>query len=531
LAYLHDWLSRAAGENQTHLRKVLNWADNDDWRHAFRDALVNKDAETLKVLADGLEIETQPAVILSALGGALLTDKHTNAARALLQKAQQRYPGDFWLNYLLGSYWSKERPRVAVGYFRVAVAIRPTNDQAYTMLARALHDSEDTEGSIAAFEKSFELNPNYPAAKDLITAQVQRGRLEDARSVWEKVLDRKPQDHDPWYGYAELCLFLGKADEYRRARRALLERFGTTTNLFDAERTARACLLLPATGDELRQAVDLAQRAVAVQASDKWGHTYFQFVQGLAAYREGQFARAITTMRGDASTVLGPAPGLVLAMALHRSGSEAEAREVLAKAILAHDWRALQFQVIDPSGWIYHILRREAESMMLPNLPAFMDGKHQPQDNDERLALLGACQFKNRTHAMARLYADAFAADPPLANDLGAGHRYNAARAAAQAGCERGEDATGLGEGERKRLRDQAREWLRAELAARARALDTSAAATRETHRLALTRWRSDPDLAGLREPAELGMLPANERKEFITLWADLDDLLARTQK
>ena len=203
------------------------------------------------------------------------------------------------------------------------------------------------------------------------------------------------------------------------------------------------------------------RRAVAEREGDKWGHPYFQFVYGLAEYRQGQFDRAISTMRGDASSVLGPAPRLVLAMALHQSGREAEARETLAAAVLAHDWRANQVHVSDQNGWIYHVLRREAENLILTTLPAFLDGKYQPRDNDERLALLGICQFRKRTRAMARLYADAFAANQPLADDLGAGHRYNAARAAALADCGHGEDAKDLEGGERKRWRDQARQWLR----------------------------------------------------------------------
>src|SRR5262249_59815386 len=101
-------------------------------------------------------------------------------------------------------------------------------------------------------------------------------------------------------------------------------------------------------------------------------------------------------------------------------------------------------RVRDIHSSIQHSLRREAERMILPNLPAFLDGKYQSQNNDERLAFLGACQFANRTRAMARLYADAFAADPALADDLAAGHRYNAGRAAAQVGAGQGADATGL---------------------------------------------------------------------------------------
>ena len=74
------------------------------------------------------------------------------------------------------------------------------------------------------------------------------------------LFEGNPLDHNAWFGYAELCLFLGREDEYRRARRDLLARFSITSNPYFAERTGRACLLMPATGDELRQAVALTRR-------------------------------------------------------------------------------------------------------------------------------------------------------------------------------------------------------------------------------------------------------------------------------
>ena len=43
----------------------------------------------------------------------------------------------------------------------------------------------------------------------------------------------------------------------------MLAHFGSTTDLAVAERTGRACLLLPGSEDELRQAVALTERAVA----------------------------------------------------------------------------------------------------------------------------------------------------------------------------------------------------------------------------------------------------------------------------
>ncbi len=152
-------------------------------------------------------------------------------------------------------------------------------------------------------------------------------------------------------------------------------------------------------------------------------------------------------------------------------------------------------------------------------LPAFLDGKHEPQGNDERLALLGVCQFTDRTRASARLYADAFAADPRLADDLRAGHRDRAARAAALAGCGCGADSAGLGEGERARWRAQARAWPRADLAAWGKSLDSDPAAVRNRARQQFTQWQTDRDLAGLRDPAELDGLPPDERRDCAEFW------------
>ena len=91
------------------------------------------------------------------------------------------------------------------------------------------------------------------------TELIRQGRLDEARVAWQTALEGNPLDHNDWFGYAELCLFLGREDEYRRARRDLLARFSITTNPYFAERTGRACLLMPATGEELRQAAALAR--------------------------------------------------------------------------------------------------------------------------------------------------------------------------------------------------------------------------------------------------------------------------------
>jgi hypothetical protein len=48
---------------------------------------------------------------------------------------------------------------------------------------------------------------------------------------------------------------------------------------------------------------------------------------------------------------------------------------------------------------------------------------------------------------------------------------------------------------------------------------------------MALTRWRSEPDLACVRDPDELDRLAPDERKEYSALWAEVAAVLARTAK
>jgi serine/threonine-protein kinase len=91
-------------------------------------------------------------------------------------------------------------------------------------------------------------------------------------------------------------------------------------------------------------------------------YAYFLFAKGLAEYRMDRLDGALAIMRGEASRMLGPAPQLVEAMALHRLGRQEEARKTLAAAIRRFDWQDAKAD--NRETWIYHILRREAEDLI-----------------------------------------------------------------------------------------------------------------------------------------------------------------------
>jgi hypothetical protein len=150
------------------------------------------------------------------------------------------------------------------------------------------------------------------------------------------------------------------------------------------------------------------------------------------------------------------------------------------------------------------------------------------KDNAERLALARRARDTKRHGAAAKLWAEAFDADPKLAEDLEAAHRYSAACSAALAAAGQGQDAAKLDDAERTRLRKQALDWLRADLALRTKQIESANPADRATVQQKMIHWQKDTDLAGIRDKAALAKLPGEEQKACTQLWVDVAALLKK---
>jgi serine/threonine-protein kinase len=176
---------------------------------------------------------------------------------------------------------------------------------------------------------------------------------------------------------------------------------------------------------------------------------------------------------------------------------------------------------------MYHAVRREADRVVMPNLDALLAGRESPGDQDERLALLAVCESTQRSAMAAALYAEIFEADPGLAASQGTVRRYSAACWAARAGRGDGRDATGLSDEQRAHWRAQARRWLQADLDLWSEALT---AGTQDPQRVVgeLSHWRTDPDLASLRDPESLGSLAPDERDACLAIWSAVDAVIGR---
>jgi tetratricopeptide (TPR) repeat protein len=163
-------------------------------------------------------------------------------------------------------------------------------------------------------------------------------------------------------------------------------------------------------------------------------------------------------------------------------------------------------------------------------LPALKQGDYKPATNDERLALAELCYLRKLYRTSASLSAEAFTADPSLADERQAQHRYNAACAAVLAASAQGQDEPPLelDEAAKAKLRKQAHDWLTAELVTWSKICESGPAQAKAFIFRMLDHWKQDPDLAGIRDAPELAKLTEAERKEWKALWADVDTLRQR---
>jgi tetratricopeptide (TPR) repeat protein len=169
-----------------------------------------------------------------------------------------------------------------------------------------------------------------------------------------------------------------------------------------------------------------------------------------------------------------------------------------------------------------------SQRALRPRLAGLVAGRDKPSDNAERLAFADLCgqPFEARYALAARLYADAFLADPALTEDLRAARRTDAARVGARAGSGQGRDASELSNEEKARLRRLALGWLKGELSLWEQTAKEQPRA-RDAMRQILRLWQRDGSFAAVRDKAALARLPEAERAGWRQLWQEVEAALA----
>jgi serine/threonine protein kinase/tetratricopeptide (TPR) repeat protein len=378
-------LAEARGDPAPLLRAVQRRRPGDFWlNYALGGALrETRPTESVGFLRVALASRPWDAPVLYDLCWVLALAGEPEEALAVSRRAVELEPNLARAHYGLGNaLYTLGRMEEAVTVFRRAIALDPQRAApAHCALGNALRYLGRPGEALAAYRRAIELDPNVSQARQgLIVALLELGRPEEVLAVHRRTIDLDPDDHAAWNQAAALWAQTGDRAGYGRHCRGMLERFGGTVDPAVAERTAKACLLLPGDPAILEPAARLARLALAEGGNRTDFRPYALFAEGLALYRLGRYdaadRRLLEALSGGVTgwNLTIPA-NLVRAMVQSRLGHHEAARAILAGAI-AVDRTVLAGRGEPRLGGDRHdrliceVLRREAEAVTLLD-PAF----------------------------------------------------------------------------------------------------------------------------------------------------------------
>jgi serine/threonine-protein kinase len=581
VAALDDWASCAEDrERRNWVLEVVRLADPDPWRDRVRDPAVWENGATLARLTAEKQVAEQSPQLLAGLGVRLM--ELGADAEGFLRAAQQRHPGDFWVNFDLGNALADGKKHgEAVSYYRAALAVRPRTPAAHYNLGNALYDKGQWEEAVAEYRLAIKLDPKLGLAHDgLGSALYAKGQWEEAVTEYRTAIKLDPKDAkahnglgsalyaksqweaavteyrmaiklDPKYAQAHNNLGLAlyakgqweeAVTEYRTAIKldpkhakahnglgsalyakgqweAAVAEFRLAIKLDPKDALAHYNLGL-ALYDRGLWGEAVAEYRLAIKLDPKYAQAHNNL--GNALYAQGQWEEAVAEFRLaiELDPKLAQAHG-ALGQALLQQGQFTQAQESTRRCL----------QLLPAQTPLRHLVEeqlRQCDRMLAldKKLVAVLKGEAQPTDITERLSFAELSGLKKRHADAVQFYADAFAAEPKLADNLQAQNRYKAACSAALAAAGQGQDPM-----KSTQLRKQALDWLRADLALSAKRLESGKPNDRAEVQNSLQHWQQAPDLTGIRDGAALAKLPQAEREACQKLWADVAALLKKAGK
>jgi len=470
--------------------------------------------EAIACFRQAIAIDPKYAAAHSNLGDTLRAKAQLEEAIACYRKAIQLDPKNAGPHNNLGiALADKGQREEAIASWRKAIELNPKDAAAHSNLGQALKDKGQLEEAIACCRKAIEIDPKLTAAHtnlgDMLYA---KGQVEEAIACYRKAIETDPKLATPHNNLGSALRGKGQLEEaiacYRKAIQ-LDSKYATAhTNLGDA---------LLAKGQP-EEAIACFHKAIEIDPKLATAHSSL----GGALHGKGQLEEAIACYRKaiEIDPKYAYAIGS-LGAALLDQGRFAEARDASTRALdLLPKNDPMRARASRQVQQCAHLMQLEKR------LPGLLQGKDRPASASESLEFAEICRLKRQYAAAARFFTEAFAADAKLAEGLATARRYDAACYAALAAAGRGEDAATLDEKERARLRQQALDWLRADLALRQKQLQSFWPGEANKARVALRHWQQDPDLAAVRDQAALAKLPAQERESCRKLWADVAALL-----
>jgi serine/threonine protein kinase/Flp pilus assembly protein TadD len=558
ISALDEYLSQAPAELSRDdpapqwLLAVFSVVDTDAWRLRARKALFDRDWATAELMARTANVRKQPANFLLIVARSLPTSMQASRLE-LLRKIQRSYPDDLWANLFLADELlpSNERPAEAIRYYTAALALLPENALIYNNRGMALARAGELDDAIADLRHAQVLVPHDGQVRYNLAETLARNReFREAITEYRAYFLQEKGNAGAHYNFGGALRANGDVDEaiaeYREAIRLKNDFAKAYFNLGQA---------LGAKGQVVLAIRELS-KAVEFDPEDFLNH----YGLGNALRHNGQMDEAIVEyceticLKEDF-----PDAHFNLAIALQAKGEvdgaiAAYRQTILLKKDYAEAHCNLGHLLRDKGqfregleelrrghelgskspGWSYPSAKwvRECERLVELDvkLPGVISGQTKPASPAEQVEFAALCSLKSLNGTAVRLYREAFGEKQQLAGDLDSQHRYNAACAAALAGCGQGKDTDDLNDKARADLRLQALDWLRADLDAWNQRLNKEPEKAGPVIVKQLRDWLGDTDLTGIRERQSLAQLPDTERQMWHKLWDDVAGTLARAQ-
>jgi tetratricopeptide (TPR) repeat protein len=489
--------------------------------HNLGTALRDKDHldEAIAEFREAIHLKKDYAYAHYELGCCLYQKAHLDEAMAEFVEAI-RLKNDYAEAHVgLGVLYAKDRLDDAIAECKAAIRIKKDCAEAHYNLGLIWASKGQLNDAIAEYKEAIRIKKDYADAHvNLGNVLLAKDQLDDAIDEYKEAIRIRKDGAEAHYNLGNSLRGKGRLDEaideYKEAIRIKKDFAEAYNNLGTA-------LGEKGLWDE---AIAEWRRAIRIKIDHVRAHDNL----GRALLDKGQLDEAITEFRQAIRIKNDFAEAYCnLGDVLERMGKFSEA---LFYRRRGHELGSRNPRWPYPSAqWVQ---KCERLLQLDGKLPAILSGQKQPADTAERIAFAQFCQLpcKQQHLAAKRLYSEAFADKPPLADDLNTQHRYNAACAAALAGCGQGKDVDKLGTKERTRLRQQALDWLLADLKAYRQLMAKSAGKAGPMIAQRMQHWLKDDDFTGVRSETALAKLPEDERRAWQKLWADVTEMLVQAQ-
>ncbi|MGF1577843.1 MAG: protein kinase [Gemmataceae bacterium] len=132
------------------VRDPLAWDDRDARAKLVKSLIQSK-----------RKISPQLVLVLASLDTPVTDKTAIPGVVSLLRSAQARDREEFWLNFFLGLFLRESHPEEAIGFYQVALALRPNNAATHNNLGLLLGDQGRFDRAMDHYKTAIRLRPDF----------------------------------------------------------------------------------------------------------------------------------------------------------------------------------------------------------------------------------------------------------------------------------------------------------------------------------------------------------------------------------